>query len=406
MKSAAAPADKTRRPAARGRRSPASLWHSLGFRAWLYQAVAVVVVALIVFFMASNAGRALAMRGIHTGFGFLLHPAGFSIDETLLPFDSGDTFLRAFFVGFCNTLWVSALSLVGATILGCLLGIARLSSNWLLARISLIYVEVFRNTPQLIQIVFWYTLLTHLPVARQAWHVSDWLYLSNRGLMLAWLADHAVAARMAAALLLAAAASWAWTRWADARRRRTGRPLPVWLGTAALVVGLPLLAWALSGAPMALEHPRLRGFNFHGGLALSPEFMALGLGLTLYIAAYIAEIVRSGIQSVRRGQIEAGRAIGLSGFGLLRRIVLPQALRVIVPPITAQYISLLKTSSLGVAVGYPELFNVSNTIITISGHTLECVAIMGLVYLVTALGIAAVMNVYNHVIAIRGGRAR
>jgi general L-amino acid transport system permease protein len=405
MKSAATPVGETRRPALQGRRSLAALWHSLGFRAWLYQAVAVAVVALIVFFMASNAGRALAMRGIHTGFGFLLHPAGFSIDETLLPFDSGDTFLRAFFAGFCNTLWVSALSLVGATILGCLLGIARLSSNWLLARISLIYVEVFRNTPQLIQIVFWYTLLTHLPVARQAWHVSDWLYLSNRGLMLAWLADHALAGRMAAALLLAIAGSWAWARWADARRRRTGRPLPVWLGTAALVIGLPLLVWALSGASMALEHPRLRGFNFHGGLVLSPEFMALGLGLSLYIAAYIAEIVRSGIQSVRRGQIEAGRAVGLSGFGLLRRIVLPQALRVIVPPITAQYISLLKTSSLGVAVGYPELFNVSNTIITISGHTLECVAIMGLVYLVTALGIAAVMNVYNHVIAIRGGRA-
>lgn len=401
-----APRGAAARQTARGPRSLASVWHSLAFRAWLYQAAAVAVVLAVVSFMAGNAGHALALRGIHTGFGFLLHEAGFTIDETLLPFDSTDTFLRAFLAGFCNTLWVSAISLVGATVLGCLLGIARLSSNWLLARIALIYVEVFRNTPQLIQIVFWYTLLTHLPVARQAWHVSDWIYLSNRGLMVAWPADHAVLARAAVALLAAVALSCLGARWADARRRRTGRPVPVAPAVATLVIGLPLLAWAVSGAPMALDHPRLRGFNFHGGLVMSPEFLALGLGLSLYIAAYIAEIVRSGIQSVRRGQVEAGRAIGLGGFGLLRRIMLPQALRVIVPPITAQYISLLKTSSLGVAVGYPELFNVSNTIITISGHTLECVAIMGLVYLVTALGIAALMNLYNHAIAIRGGLVR
>jgi general L-amino acid transport system permease protein len=378
-------------------------WHSQSFRGWLYQIVAVGLLLAVAAAMAINASHTLAQRGIHTGFSFLFREAGFTISETMLPFASTDSFLHAFLAGLSNTLWISAISLVGATILGTLLGIARLSSNWLLARITLVYVEAFRNTPQLIQIIFWYTLLTLLPGARQAWHFDHWAYLSNRGLMLAWPADHRAVAGMAVALCAGFAASRVWSRWTMKHRPAwTGR-LVFWIG-AALTFGAPLIAWGMAGAPTAIEVPQLRGFNFHGGIAFSPEFVALALGLSLYIAAYIAEIVRAGIQSVGRGQIEAGRAIGLRGFDLLRRIILPQALRVIVPPLTAQYISLVKTSSLGVAVGYPELFNLTNTIITASGHTLECVAIMGLIYLLIALAIAAVMNGYNRTITLKEAR--
>lgn len=383
-----------------------ALWHSLRFRGLLYQAIAICTVLSLVFFMAGNADHALTSRGIHTGFGFLSQEAGFSIGEALLPFESTDSFLWAFIVGLGNTLWVSLISLIAATALGTLLGIMRLSSNWLVTRVAVVYIEIFRNTPQLMQIVFWYTLMTLLPNARQAWQLSDWLYLSKRGLVLAWPADHHVFLGVLLTLLIALVVNAFWLRWADRRRQRTGKALPAfWIGLL-IVLGAPALFWLISGAPRDFDFPRLTGFNFRGGVTWSPEFLALTLGLTLYFAAYIAEIVRSGIQSVRRGQIEAGRAVGLRPLELYRRIILPQALRVIVPPITAQYISLVKTSALGVAIGYPELFNVTNTMITVSGHTIECVLIMGVVYLALALSIAAAMNLYNKMIAIKGGALR
>jgi general L-amino acid transport system permease protein len=373
----------------------------LAFRGLVYQIGAVALVVVVAAYMAINAEDALARRGIHFGFNFLFQAAGGSIGNTLLPFTATDSFFRAFLAGLINTLWVSAVSLVCATLLGMLLGIARLSSNWLVAKFASVYIECFRNTPQLVQIVFWFALITSLPHVRQAWHLSDWAYLSNRGLVIAWPAEHALVFWLGLAFLLGIALSVFVTRRADARQRRTGRVLPVfWIGLA-LVLGVPFVVWLLAGAPTALDMPHLRGFSFHGGVSLSGEFLALALGLSLYIAAYIAEIVRSGIQSVSRGQIEAGRAIGLDGANLYRKVIMPQALRVIVPPVTAQYISLVKTSSLGVLIGYPELFNVTNTVITLSGHTIESVLIMGLVYLLIALAISAAMNVYNKAIAIR-----
>lgn len=381
--------------------SPSRFWHNARFRAWLYQAVALVLVIAVAVAMFGNASQALALRGIRTGFGFLASEAGFSISESLWPFSSTNSFFDAFVVGLSNTVWISAVSIVGATILGLLLGLARLSSNWLVARMALAYVEVFRNTPQLIQIVFWYTLMAHFPASRQSWHLSDWVYLGNRGLVLAWPADRAAFLATAAAFLVAVVLAVMLSRRMAKRSSAGFLASARWSGTA-LVVGVPLLVWLATGASTAMEFPRLRGFNFHGGLALSSEFLALSLGLSLYIAAYIAEIVRAGIQSVGRGQIEAGRAIGLRGFELLRRVVLPQALRVIVPPVTAQYISLVKNSSLGVAVGYPELFNITNSVIVESGHTLECVFIMGAMYLAISLAIAVIMNACNRAITIRG----
>lgn len=378
------------------------LWRSQRARGRFYQILAVASILAVILFMANNAARAMAAKGIRVGLDFLFSEAGFSMAESVIPFQPTDTFLQAFVAGLSNTLWVSFVSLIFATLLGVLLGIARLSSNWLISHASTVYVEVFRNTPQLMQIVFWYTLFTLLPGARHAWHGMDWWYLSNRGLVLAWPADRPAFALILLTLVAGVVGIVFFAKWADRRQRRTGQPLPV---AALSVVGLAAaiaLVWLLTGAATAIEYPKLMGFNFRGGITLSPEFLALSLGLVLYFAAYISEIVRSGIQSVGKGQIEAGRAVGLQGSELYRHIILPQALRVIVPPVTAQYISLFKTSALGVAVGYPELFNVSNSIMTLSGHTLECVIIMGMVYLLLALSVSSLMNMFNKAVALRG----
>ncbi len=377
------------------------LWHNLGFRGLLYQALVIVVIVGTAAYMIGNAQDAMLKRGISTGFGFLGDEAAFAIGEGLIEFKPSDSYLRAYAVAVGNTLTVSAFSIVGATMLGGLIGVARLSSNWLIARFASAYIEVFRNTPQLVQIIFWYTLVTRLPHPRQALNLFDWAFLSNRGLVIAWPAADPAYGWAGAAAGAAAVAAYGIARWADRRRRATGRAISVAWWNAGLLVGLPVAAWMAGGAPTAFDVPKLQGFNFVGGAALSPEFLALLLGLSLYIAAFVAEIVRSGIQSVSRGQIEAAKAVGLGRGDLYLKVILPQALRVIVPPATAQYVSLTKNSSLGVAIGYPELFSVNNTIVTLSGHTIECIGIMMAVYLSIAFSIAAVMNVYNKLVQIK-----
>jgi len=377
------------------------VWHSASFRAIALQALVIVLVIGTGAFMIDNAMVALAKRGISTGFGFLTREAGFPIGEGLIPFKSEDTYLRAYAVAILNTLKVSALAIVLATLIGTLVGIARLSDNWILASLAAAYVELFRNTPQLVQIVFWYTVVTLLPHPRQAWNPLGDVFLSKRGLALPWPESHPAwwwtIAGFAVALSLAL-----WLGRRVVRRRRHGQAtrlvLP-WL--IALVIAAPVAAWWIAGAPTAVGIPAMAGFNIRGGATMSPEFIALLLGLSLYIAAFIAEIVRAGIQSIPRGQIEAARAIGLSRIQLYRRVVLPQALRVMVPPATAQYVSTIKNSSLGVAIGYPELFNVSNTVITLSGNTVEAIVIMMAVYLTISFVIAALMNWYNHAMRIR-----
>ena len=393
----------------RGRRPPPprppvqlrDIWHSASFRAVALQALVIVVVIGGAAFMIDNAMVALARRGISTGFGFLTREAGFPIGEGLIPFNSEDTYVRAYAAAILNTLKVSAIAIILATLIGVVIGIARLSTNWILARLAAAYVELFRNTPQLVQIVFWYTVVTLLPHPRQALNPFGDVFLSKRGLALPWPEAHPawwwMFAALAAALIVAA-----WLARRAARQRREGKTARItgsWL--AALVVGAPVAAWWIGGAPTAIGVPAMSAFNIRGGATLSPEFLALLLGLSLYIAAFIAEIVRAGIQSVPRGQIEAARAIGLSRVHLYLKVVLPQALRVMVPPAAAQYVSTIKNSSLGVAIGYPELFNVSNTIITLSGNTIEAIVIMMAVYLTISFVIAALMNWYNHAMRIR-----
>ena len=377
------------------------LWHNVGFRNFAYQLLVVGTIIGLAVFMVTNVQDALTKRGISTGFGFLFEEAGFDIGEALTGFESTDTYLLAYVTAVLNTLKVSVLGVVFATMLGVILGIARLSSNVLIARLSSAYVELFRNTPLLVQVIFWYTIITKMPHPKQAWSLSEWVFLSNRGLNIPWVADNPVYSWAVLAFVLACLSAFLIVRWADARRRRTGHKISVLWWNIVLVSAAPLLVWWLGGAPSELVIPKFRGFNFIGGVALSPEFLSLLLGLSLYIAAFIAEIVRSGIQSVSKGQIEAAHAVCLSPGDTYRKVILPQALRVIIPPAAAQYVSLVKNSSLGVAIGYPELFNINNTIITLSGHTLEAIGMMMAIYLSISFTIAVIMNLYNRAVQIK-----
>jgi general L-amino acid transport system permease protein len=400
--SVAAPSLPRRRPPPpRQSLSFDGLWHNANVRGLVYQAVILLVVSGVVAWMVGNAQQTLAKRGISTGFAFLSREAGFPISQSLISYTTSDSILRAFAVAILNTLSVSIAAVICATLLGVLIGIGRLSSNWMVAQLASAYVELFRNTPQLIQISFWYLLVTRLPPPRQAWSLGGYGFLSNRGLVVAVPAPDPAWTWIALALAAGVVAAWAVTHTAALWRRRSGTRLPVAPFAVMLILGLPVLAWFAAGAPTRLDVPALQGFNFSGGVTQPPEFIALLLGLSLYIAAFIAEIVRSGIQSVGRGQIEAARSVRLGGGDLYRYVILPQALRVIVPPAASQYVSLFKNSSLGVAIGYPELFNISNTVTTVSGHAIECVLIMAGVYLLISLIIALLMNLYNRAIQIR-----
>jgi general L-amino acid transport system permease protein len=384
------------------RRPPPKLGleHTGGLRALLYQVALIAVTIAVLAFMAMNAQEALHRRGVTTGFAFLSREAGFPIGEGLLPYQPTDSYLQAFAAAIVNTLTVSAASIVGATLLGLLIGFGRLSSNWFISRFCAIYVELFRNTPQLVQLSFWYLLMTQAPGPRQAWSAGNAVFFSNRGLIFAAPVLDGDSLGVALALLAGCAAAFFL-----ARRRRimgelTGRLTRArWL-LAALILAPPLAAWVILQPSVEWSVPALTGFNFEGGVAITPEFLVLFLGLGLYIAAFIAEIVRSGVQAVGRGQIEAAKSIGMRPGQIRRKIILPQALRVMIPPAASQYISLTKNSSLGVAIGYPELFSITNTAITLSGQTIECMALMATTYLLISLAIGWLMNVANAAIQV------
>lgn len=389
------------RPALRP--SPSSwraLLYSARLRGIVYQIAVVAGVLALGGYLVHNTLANLAARGVATGLGFLGREAGFDIGEGLVPYSAADTYLMALLVGLLNTLKVAVLGIVLASVLGLVMGIARLSSNWLVARLATLYVEGVRNVPLLLQLFVWYGLVTALPVPRQAVEVGLGVFLSNRGLKLPvplWDPSYGVAA---GALVLALAASALLRRWAVARLHRTGRPFPWVLGTLALVVGLPALALVTTGAPLRWSVPELHGFNFQGGIDLSPEFAALLAGLTVYTGSFITEIVRSGILAVPHGQTEAALSLGLSRLRTLRLVVLPQALRVIVPPLTSQYLNLLKNSSLAVAIGYPDLVSVANTTINQTGQAVEGVALTMAVFLVISLALSLLMNWYNSKVAL------
>jgi general L-amino acid transport system permease protein len=366
-------------------------------RAVFYQLVVLAALLWLGFEIALNAKANLDAQKITSGFGFLDNTAGFGINQSLIAYNEADTYARVFFVGLLNTLLVAAIGIVLATILGFLVGLARLSPNWLVARLAGGYVELIRNLPLLFQLLFWYlAVLGTLPGPRQSISLFGEIFLNNRGIIVpapvAGEGTGAVIAVFASSVI----ATVALRVWAKRRQMRTGRQFPLFWAGLALVAGPSLVALVAMGFPIRFESPELRGFNFVGGVRLLPEFIALLVALTTYTAAFIAEVVRAGVLAVPRGQTEAAFALGLRRGLALRLIVVPQALRVIVPPLTNQYLNLTKNSSLAVAVGYPDLFAVfAGTALHQTGQAIEIIAITMAVYLAISLITSALMNWYN-----------
>ena len=369
-------------------------------RSLVYQVLILGIIGAGVWYLVSNTLNNLAVRNISTGFGFLHQEAGFAIGESMVEYRPADTYGRAIWVGLINTLRVSVVGIIAATLFGTLLGIARLSKNWLLSRVASTYIEVMRNIPLLLQLFFWYAIITEsMPGPRQALNPVTGVFISNRGLKLPSLQGDALD-WMLAGLAVAIVVTLVVAHWAKKRQEATGAIFPLVRVALALIVALPLMAWLVSGAPLTIELPALTGFNFTGGISMSPEFTALLAGLILYTSAFVAEVVRSGIQSVNRGQWEAAEAIGLSRARLLRLVVLPQALRVIVPPMTSQYLNLTKNSSLAVAIGYPDIVSIVNTTLNQTGQAIEGILIIMAAYLSVSLSISIFMNWYNKRIAL------
>jgi len=379
----------------------ASRWHQPAVRGIVYQVLAVGAVGLLAWFLISNTLANLHSRNIASGFGFLGREAGFAVSESVIAYAPQDSIGRAILVGLFNTLKIAAVGIVLSTILGTLVGIARLSKNVLVAKLAAAYVELVRNVPLLLQLFFWYALVTeHLPGPRQALNPLPGVFLSNRGMKIPTPVDHIALDFALAGLFIAIALCLLVANIARRRQAATGRRLPVLRIGLAMLVGLPVLGWVIGGAPLALDVPRLQGFNFTGGATLSPEFAALLAGLVFYTTAFTAEVVRAGIQSVSTGQWEAAGSIGLSRGLALRLVVLPQALRVIVPPMTSQFLNLTKNSSLAIAIGYPDLVSVVNTTMNQSGQAIESILIIMGAYLVVSLSISFAMNAYNRRIAL------
>jgi general L-amino acid transport system permease protein len=376
--------------------SAPAFWNNPSVRAIVYQIVLVGGVIAVGGYLVHNTLVNLERQGIATGFGFLHREAAFEIGESLIEYSPSDTYGRALLVGLLNTLCVAGIGIVLATILGTVMGIARLSSNWLIRKLASFYVETVRNVPVLLQLIVWWDILrVSAPGPREAWQILPGVFVSNRGVVFPLPVHDPLHAWIAGALVLAILAAIMVTRWARRRQMATGKQFPVLRTNAALVIGLPLVVFVVGGMPTALDTPVLKGFNFSGGHVVSPEFVALLIGLVVYTGAFIAEIVRAGIMAVSWGQSEAAMALGLRRGLTLRLVVLPQALRVIVPPMTSQYLNLTKNSSLAVAIGFPDLTSISNTTMNQTGQAIEGIALAMAVYLSISLLISLFMNWYN-----------
>jgi general L-amino acid transport system permease protein len=377
-------------------------WRSGAFRGLVYQVLAVLVIGLALWFLVNNTLENMRARGIQSGFGFLTQPAGFDIGEGLIPYDALDPYWNAFLVGILNTLRVAIVGIVMATILGTLLGVGRFSRNAILRGLCYGYVELFRNIPVLLQLLVWYLVFTEiLPPIAEPISVAGLFYLSKAGFSFpvpVWGLGQGLSAIGA---VIGLAIAWGYRRWAQRQFELTGNARSLFLVPVAIVIGAALLGWILGGAPTAWSIPEPGGFVMEGGASATPEFLGVLLGLVFYTSAFIAEVVRAGIQSVSHGQVEAAGSLGLSRGQSMRLVILPQALRVIIPPMTSQYLNLTKNSSLAVAIGYPDVVSIANTSLNQTGRAVECIAIIMLVYLTTSLSTAAFMNWYNKRSAIK-----
>jgi general L-amino acid transport system permease protein len=386
----------------------ASFFYDPKVRGLFFQGILLLVIGFLAYEAVTNAIRNLRSQGIASGFGFLNNAAGFDINQQLIPYSSsGSTYGEAFIVGLLNTLIVAAIGIVLATILGFVIGVARLSSNWVVAKVSMVYVEIVRNLPLLLQLLFWYhAVLAPLPAPRDSITLGAGFFVNNRGLFLprpifndvAWLVPFALAVGLVATLLFRV--------WAKRIQAQTGKQYPIGLFGVAAILGAPILVWLVLAAiggtnPITFDIPEKQRFNLRGGMQVFPEFVALVLGLVTYTAGFIAEVVRAGILAVSRGQTEAAYSLGLPPGRTLKLVVIPQAMRVIVPPLTSQYLNLTKNSSLAVAIGYPDLVQVfMGTVLNQTGQAVEVVAITMAVYLTISLVTSAIMNAYNRRVAI------
>lgn len=377
-------------------------WNDPKLRQIVYQLVTFSVVVFAAWFLFTETQSNLAKQNIASGFSFLKSEAGFEIGESLLSYAPDHSYARALYVGFFNTLKVAFIGNIFALILGVILGICRLSKNYLLSQVSKGYIEVARNTPLLLQLFFWYAVITEtLPSVRGALNPFGSIFLSNRGVFFPIFKSHPTWTYVGFSLLISIVLCFVVRYFSKKKQEETGKELPVFFVSLALLIGIPLLTWLIGGYPMELNSPSLKGFNFSGGYSFSPEFSALLLGLVVYTSAFNAEIVRSGIESVDKGQWEAADSLGLSRTRTMSLIILPQALRVIVPPITSQILNLTKNSSLAVAIGYPDFVSVANTTMNQTGQAVEMVALIMLCYLFFSLTTSFVMNLYNKSVALK-----
>ena len=371
-------------------------WRSQAFRGVVYQLLALLLLAAAAAYLLNNTLDNMRARGIKSGFDFITEPAGFAIGESIIPFDSAESYGKAYLVGLSNTLRVALVGIVIATVLGTLIGVGRLSRNVLVRFLCGAYVETTRNIPLLLQLFMWYFALTELlPPIEEALQPWAGVFFSKNGLQFPvplWSRGHW---GTLAGTLLGGLAAWAWTRASRSRREATGRGLPMMLPGLLLVIGGAALGWWLGGAPGAVDAPERTEINVVGGGAVTPEYLTILLGLSIYTAGYIAEVVRAGIQSVPYGQHEASAALGLTRRHALRLVQMPQALRVIIPPLTSQYLNLTKNSSLAVAIGYPDLVSISSTALNQTGRAIECIALVMACYLTLSLVTSLLMNIYN-----------
>ncbi len=371
-------------------------------RGLIFQVLTVATIAIMAYVFAQNAQTNLQNQGIATGFDFLDQPAGFDVNQSLIPFSQNASYGRVLLVGILNTLLVAVVGIILATAIGFTVGVARLSPNWMLRTIGTFYVEVTRNLPPLFQIFFWYVILIKAsPSARDSFSLFDAVFFSNRGLYIPKVIIGEGAIFIEIAIVAAIAAAIAVRVWARRRQNATGQQFPVFLTALALIIGIPLVVAVALGFPITLELPEFSGFNFRGGTRVIPEFVALTWALSLYTAGFIAEIVRAGIMAVSHGQTEAAGSLGLRAGPTLRLVVIPQAMRVIIPPLTSQYLNLTKNSSLAVAVGYPEVTAIfAGTTLNQTGQAIEVILITMGVYLFISIVTSIFMNWYNRRVAL------
>ncbi|MGL4488110.1 MAG: amino acid ABC transporter permease [Rhizobiaceae bacterium] len=373
-----------------------SLFYDPKVRSFVSQAVLIIALTVFVVWIFNNTTENLKRANIASGFGFLNGRAGFDLAQTPIAYSSDSTYWRALQVGIWNTVIVAVAGIVTALALGFVVGIARLSKNWLVRTLATSFVEIFRNLPPLLQIFFWYFgVLSVLPQPKESIAIPPGGFLNSRGFFMpkviwengSWLILVGLAIAIAMSLLV--------RYWARQRQMETGQQFPVFWVSLALLIGLPLLAFALKGFPVSIEYPKLSTFNLSGGFQVKPEFLSLYLALSVYTAAFIAEIVRSGIMGVPKGQTEASEAVGLTRSQLLRLVVIPQSMRIVIPPLTSQFLNLTKNSTLAIAIGYPDLVAVGGTILNQTGQAVEVVAIWMLVYLGLSIATSLFMNWFN-----------